>query len=179
MITALDKVIDVIWKVLRVILVALLTSMIVILVAHIFWRYILNHSLTWSEECLRGLLVWFGMLSVSVLAVRREHVAIVVFKDHMPKKVSSFLSKLTQIMVVLICLLMVFIGIWYTASVGSRLTPAMRIPYAYFYAAVPVSFVPVALFEIRNLLVDLTGKGPYAAIKKPEEDLTGGTEISL
>lgn len=174
MIAALDKFIAVTWKILRAVLVFLLVAMVVILMYHIYRRYVVNSSLTWSEELLKGMLVWFGMLSVSVLAVRREHVAIVVFKEHMPKKLAAFFDKFTQGLTVVICIMVIVVGAWYTMASGTRLTPALRIPYSLFYAAVPVSFVFVTIYELRNFLVDLTGKGPHAAIEKPEEDLTGG-----
>lgn len=179
MIEALDKIISVLFKLMRVVLTAMLLVMVAILVAHIWFRYVVNHSLTWSEELLKILLVWFGMLSVGVLAVRREHVAIVVFKEMMPKGLASFFDKLTQLLTVVICVVVVVVGFRYTVGSGARLTPALRIPYAWAYAAIPVSFIPVAFFELRNLLADVTGKGKHAAIDKPEEDLSGGKEITL
>lgn len=175
----LDKFIEAVYKILKVILCVVLLSMVVILMAHIIARYIFNNSLTWSEELLKILLVWFGLLSVSVLAARREHVSIVVFKEHMPKKVADFLTKLTQLLTVVVCLVVVFIGVQYVLQAGYRPTPALRLPYAYAYAAIPVSFVFVTLFELRNLLADLTGKGKKVAIEKKEEDLTGGSEVKL
>ena len=62
---------------------------------------------------------------------------------------------------------------------GYRPTPALGLPYGYAYAAIPISFLFVTVYEIRNLIVDLTGKGNHAAIEKPEEDLTGGGEFHL
>ena len=174
MLETFDKIISVIFRGMKALLVALLITMVGILVAHIWFRYVINHSLTWSEELLKIMLVWFGMLSVAVLAARREHVAIVVFKERMPKAVSNFLSKLTQVLTVIISAVMVVVGFRYMISAGIRLTPALRIPYSWAYAAIPVAFIPVTIFELRNLLADLTGKGPYAAIDKPAEDLTGG-----
>ena len=173
MVEKIDKALEVVFKIMKVLLILVLVSMIVILMAHIIFRYVLNNSLTWSEELLKIMLVWFGMMSVAVLAARREHVAIVVFKEHMPKKVQNFLTKLTQLIIVGICVFMVIIGIQY------RLTPALRIPYAWAYAAIPVAFVPVTLFELRNFICDFTGKGNYACIEKPEEDLTGGKDVEL
>lgn len=175
----LDKFVGVLYKILKVILCIVLVSMVAILIAHVIARYIFNNSLTWSEELLKILLVWFGLLSVSVLAARREHVSIVVFKEHMPKKVAGFLTKITQVITVLICLVVIYVGIKYVLSAGYRPTPALRLPYGYAYAAIPVSFVFVTLFEIRNLIADITGKGNYAAIEKAEEDLTGGSEVKL
>lgn len=180
MIQALDKMIEVSFKILKAILTVVLVGMVVLLMAHIICRYVLNNSLTWSEELLKILLVWFGMLSVSILAVRREHVSIVIFKEKlMSPKVANACSKFTQILTVVICAVVTVVGIQYVLSAGHRPTAALRMPYGYAYAAIPVSFFFVTIFEFRNLLVDLTGKGKYAAIDKPEEDLTGGAEIKL
>ena len=107
MIEAFDKVITVLYKIIKVILCVVLLTMVGVLMAHIIFRYVLNNSLTWSEELLKILLVWFGMMSVAILAVRREHVSIVIFKEHMPKKMSAALTKLTQIITVVICLIVI------------------------------------------------------------------------
>ncbi|KAI4442112.1 TRAP transporter small permease [Schaedlerella arabinosiphila] len=174
MVEALDKILTVSFKVLKAVLCAVLLGMVVILMAHIFFRYVLNNSLSWSEELLKILLVWFGMLSVSVLAARREHVAIVIFKERMSPKIAGLMTKITQILTVVICFVVIVVGVQYVISAGYRPTPALRLPYGYAYAAVPVSFVFVLLYEFRNLMSELTGKGNYAVIEKPEEDLTGG-----
>jgi len=180
MVAALDKFIEITWKILKAVLVVMLTVMVVILCAHIFCRYVLNDSLTWSEELLKAMLVWFGMLSVAVLAARREHVSIVFFKELMPKSVQNFLDKAVQGLVVVICILVTVVGVMFVLGAGSRLTPALRWPYWSFYLAIPVSFALVSIYELRNFLVDLTGKGKHAAIDKPDEDLTGGTgEVTL
>lgn len=156
MIEAFDKVITVLYKIIKVILCVVLLTMVGVLMAHIIFRYVLNNSLTWSEELLKILLVWFGMMSVAILAVRREHVSIVIFKEHMPKKMSAALTKLTQIITVVICLIVIYVGIQYVLAAGHRPTPALRLPYGYAYASIPVSFVFVTIFELRNLIVDLT-----------------------
>ena len=179
MIEALDKLLTVSFKVLKAVLCAILIGMVAILMAHVIFRYVLNNSLSWSEELLKILLVWFGMLSVSVLAARREHVAIIIFKERVFKKAASTLTKVTQILTVVVCVVVVIVGIQYVLSAGFRPTPALRLPYGYAYAAVPVSFVFVTLYEFRNLLVELTGKGNPALIEKPEEDLTGGKTLEL
>ena len=128
MVEKIDKALEVVFKIMKVLLILVLVSMVVILMAHIVFRYVLNNSLTWSEELLKIMLVWFGMMSVAVLAARREHVAIVVFKEHMPKKVQNFLTKLTQFIIVGICILMVVIGIQYCMKAGFRLNACTQDP---------------------------------------------------
>ena len=179
MIEKIDRFLEVIFVILKVLLIILLVTMVGILIAHIWFRYVLNNSLTWSEELLKILLVWFGMLSVAVLAARREHVAIVIFKNKMPKALSNASTIFTQTLTLAICIIGVVLGVKYCQSAGFRLTPALRIKYGWAYASIPVSFFFVSFFELRNLLVDITGKGKYACIDKPEEDLAGGADVEL
>ncbi len=179
MIEKMDRIVEVLFTIMKYVLTAILAVMVFILCWHIFARYVLNDSLSWSEELLKILLVWFSMLSVAILVARREHVSIVIFKEHMPEKLASFFTKFTQVLTFAVCVAVVFIGIRYMQTAGFRPTPALRIPYGFAYAAIPVSFALVSLFEFRNMLVDLTGKGKHQAIEKPEEDLTGGEEITL
>ena len=179
MVEKIDKILGWVFNLLKTLLIVLLVGMVGILIAHIWRRYVVNNSLTWSEELLKILLVWFGMLSVAVLAARREHVAIVIFKSKMPKAVANACTIITQVLTFAICVIGIVLGIKYCKTAGYRLTPALRIPYGWAYSSIPVSFFFVALFELRNLIVDITGKGNYACVEKPEEDLSGGAEIEL
>lgn len=179
MLEKIDKALAVVFEILKVVLIILLVGMVAILCAHIWRRYVMNNSLTWSEELLKILLVWFGMLSVAVLAARREHVAIVVFKNKMPKALADFFTKFTQLLIVLVCILGVYLGFKYCVTAGYRLTPALRIPYSWAYSSIPVSFIFIALFELRNLIRDLTGKGKYECIEKPEDDLGDVSDFEL
>jgi len=179
MIGKIDKLLEALFNILKFILIVLLITMVGILIAHIWFRYVVNNSLIWSEELLKILLVWFGMLSVAVLAARREHVAIVVFKNKMPGKMAKGCDVIVQALTFVICIIGILLGIEYCISAGFRLTPALRIPYGYAYASIPAAFLFVAIYELRNFLVEIAGKGKYACIDKPEEDLSGGTGIDL
>ena len=110
MIDKFDKFLEVVFIILKVLLIILLVTMVGILIAHIWFRYVLNNSLTWSEELLKILLVWFGMLSVAVLAARREHVAIVIFKSKMPKSLANACTIFTQALTLAICIIGIVLG---------------------------------------------------------------------
>ena len=49
MVEKIDKALEVVFKIMKVLLILVLVSMVVILMAHIIFRYVLNNSLTWSE----------------------------------------------------------------------------------------------------------------------------------
>ena len=59
MLSILDRMIGKLTKIVLMTLIALGIVMLVVAWAHVFYRYVLNSSLTWSEELLKILLVWF------------------------------------------------------------------------------------------------------------------------
>lgn len=165
MLDKLDKSIRIFYKLLLCFLVVLIVIMLAVCWAHVFFRYVLNDSLTWSEEFMRILLVWFCMLSASILAIRREHVSIVVFKDMMPKRVSAGMTRFTQILTFAASVVIFLLGIQMVISAGARTTPAMHMPYSWAYAAVPVAFAVISIYELRNVLADFLG-GNRVAVEK-------------
>lgn len=169
MLAALDKLIKAVYKVVLAAIIAIGLVMLVVAWAHVFCRYVLNDSLTWSEELLKILLVWFCLLSTTVISVQREHVSIVVFKQMMPLKANQTLTLVAQVLMLVASVIVLFIGIDFVMVAGSRMTPALRIPYRYTYSAIPVAFAILSLYELRNTIADFV-KGPKFAIDiKPKD----------
>ena len=164
MLDTLNKIVQKTSRIVMFIIIAIGIFMLAIALLHIFSRYVLNSSLTWSEELLKILLVWFCLLSASYIAVRREHVSIVVFKQMFPKKVEHVMDISVQVLMLLASVVVFFIGILMIIRSGNRVTPALGFPYAVKYAAVSVSFVVMSLYELRNILFDLFRPGEAAAV---------------
>lgn len=142
-------------------------AMLGITTAHVFFRYVMNDSLTWSEELLQILLVWFCLLSATFISVRREHVAIVIFKQMLPKKGEKAADFAVSLLMFLASALMCYIGWRFTAFAGMRKTPALRIPLFYTYSSIFISFGVMALYELRNFLVDVFEPGRKPAVSDP------------
>ena len=140
------------------IIVVMGTIMLVVTCIHIFFRYVLNNSLTWSDEFLRTCLVWFGMLSMSTLSANRDHVAITIFKSKFPEKVREVTTVIIQYVIVIAVVTVFFLGVKLVMNAGTRVTPSMNLPYQFTYCAVPLGFGLVSIYEIRNLVGILTGQ---------------------
>lgn len=169
MLAALDKLIKAVYKVVLAAVIIIGLVMLVVAWAHVFCRYVLNDSLTWSEELLKILLVWFCLLSTTIIAVQREHVSIVVFKQMMPLKVNHALTFIAQVLMFVASVIVLVIGIDFVMIAGSRMTPALRLPYRYTFSAIPVAFAILSLYEFRNMIADFV-KGPKFAVDiKPKD----------
>lgn len=147
------------------------TTMLFVSWAHVFYRYVLNNSLSWSEELLKILLVCFCLLSATIIAIRREHVSIVIFKKKFPKKVEHYIDLVVQFIMFASSIVICILGVRMMINAGVRRTPALKVPYALTYLSVSVSFGIMALYELRNFLADLLKPGlPPADNEKMEED---------
>jgi TRAP-type C4-dicarboxylate transport system permease small subunit len=136
------------------ILTAMGAFMLILTWVHIFYRYVLNNSLSWTEEALKILLVWFCLISASVLAAEREHVKIVIFKEKLAKRVEQKVDLMTQFVTFAISLLVMIVGIIMTINSANNISPALGLPMPFAYAAVPFAFALMTLYEFRNLLID-------------------------
>jgi C4-dicarboxylate transporter DctQ subunit len=80
---------------LRVFSVLLLAFYLTIILLQVFYRYVLNDSLFWSEEVVRYSLVWGVMLGAALVAYEKGHISIEVIGGFLPpagKRVVAFVA---------------------------------------------------------------------------------------
>ncbi len=70
--------------VLQALSVALLAAYFVLVLLQVFFRYVLNDSLFWAEELVRGLMVWGVMVSSALVAASRGHIRLEVLELILP-----------------------------------------------------------------------------------------------
>ena len=128
--------------------------MLLVAWAHVIRRYVFNNALTWSEEFLRFSLVWFALLSASIIHKRRGHIGITIFRKNIPKKIQIFLTRSMPYLAVIATSLTAIYGVNLLIMVQGQLTPALQIPVWIPYAAVPVSFTMMTIYGILHIISD-------------------------
>ncbi|MDR3211865.1 MAG: TRAP transporter small permease [Planctomycetota bacterium] len=166
MLDVYDRLIRIVNRLVLAVIMVLGTAMLVICLAHIFWRYALNNSLTWSEEIMKIMVVWFCLLSATFISSRREHVSIVVFKQMLPKWIERRLDVMVACIMFLCALAMCWIGWRLTRWAGNRRTAATGFPVAYQYFSIFCAFGIMAFYELRNFLSELLQPGRGPAVKE-------------
>lgn len=142
-------------KVVEVAGVAVLILMIIATSLQVITRYVLNASLTWSDELARYCFIWCSMLGATVACKRGSHATIDVF-------VSKFKGKAKKIHKVIVYLILIYIaailsvkGIQVVMLVQLQRSTAMHIPMSIVYAALPVNTIIIAIQFLLNLIVIL------------------------
>ncbi|SDY64342.1 TRAP transporter small permease [Citreimonas salinaria] len=157
-------------------LVLMLSGMALVVGANIALRYLTSHSLPWADEVARYLMIWLTFTGAGLILRVGGHVAITNLQDALP----SVGQKMLRAAIVLILLaffgFMVQVGWQYAQRMQFQVTPALRLPFLYVYAAMPVGF---SLLIVHLLLIarPFILAGDYKALDASDADhhaLPGG-----
>jgi len=75
--------------------------MTAIVIAGVFFRYVLLQPIGWSEEAARYLMIWAASLAVSLGIMKGEHVGLTFIVGAFPPKLKRFASVLTNLAILL------------------------------------------------------------------------------
>ncbi len=157
------------------VLVLLLTAIVMIALLAVFCRYVLNHSLVWSDEVVRYLFVWFTLLGAAIAVRDREHIRVEYFVELLPAGPRRFVELVMLVGVLLFNLAMSVLGFMWVYQTSGTSTSALKWPlHWFFYAALPISALLGAWYSLRRLK-----SGQYAELDVTVDEsgrLTGGTD---
>ena len=130
----------------------LLALMVVLAVAQILSRALLDYTLDWAEELARMALVWSVLLVAPIAYRGGSHVAIGSFADALPRRLLLLVSLALNLLVVWICVMLLAesAGFWRRGLTIVSSTMGFRL--AWVYAIVPVALLALVLVGIELLL---------------------------
>lgn len=128
--------------------IATLSLMSVVVFIQVVFRFVIKSSLPWSEELSRYLLVWTAFLGGAYGVRQGAHIGVEAFMLLLPKKAQKAMNIFVMVASIVLCAVIFKYGmtIVNTQLSKGQLSPAMRIPMGYMYAAIPIGMV---LFIIR------------------------------
>jgi TRAP-type C4-dicarboxylate transport system permease small subunit len=134
---------------------------IIITVVGVFMRFVLGDPLKWTEEASLALFVWLTFIGSSSVMKHDGHVSI----DFLFEKSSESVRKVLiwiKYVIMWAVLIVVFIGLGsvLASHAWDKVTPILRIPYAFIDFSIPLGGLLASIHLIRLML-----KG-----KKTEDD---------
>ena len=162
LVTALDKMGGVIGKATCALCAGLLVIMLSAVLVGVFFRYVLENPLMWTDEIARFSLVWVSYLAINVAWRRREHVSV----KFLTQKLSPRLQVAMEIAIhVLIAgfLIILFIKGW-RMTMRTQLTAlTFRLSMSWIYISVPIAALLTLIQLFLNAVVRvLSGNYPEA-----------------
>lgn len=140
-------------------LFALGITMALIVANQVFFRYVLNQSLFWSEELARYLLVWLTFLGATVAYRRKVHPGIDVLFARMPPAMQKATAVLTHFASMTLFAVMILYGYQFAYFVRLQISPALYLPKWIILSIIPLSGMILMIHGVTFLLDELKRGG--------------------
>lgn len=125
---------------------ALFLSFVIITLAQVFCRYVLNDSLMWSEEYVRFALFWVTMLAMAIAVDRGHHICMDGFELLLPVRLQRPIKILAHLVTVSFCALLLWQGSRLVFLSMDSPAPVTEVPLGIVYAAAPLGAMLALLF---------------------------------
>lgn len=140
----IDKVIN---KILRFIVIIMLSVMSVVVFAQVLFR-IVHLSIPWSEELSKYLLIWSTFLGAAICIRKGSLVGLEFLKNSMSEEKQKILQTILNLIVCAMLLFLINVGFWAVRRVWFQITPVLKLSMGLMYAAIPVGSVFMLINQI-------------------------------
>ncbi len=137
---------------------ALLVVLNLVVGLQVFSRYVLNHSLYWSEELARYLFIWLVFLSAAIVLRKDRHIQVTAVVDLLPARLRKPIYFLGDL------LMLAFVGAVFVEAirlaglVWTVWTAAMEIPWSLVYLGIILGMAAMLVGLVGSLWGRLTGR---------------------
>ncbi len=151
-----DKVTDVA----KFLLGACIAAIVLVTVAAVLWRYVLDNPLSWIEQVSNMIFIWVVFIGSAVLYRQNLHIGVDMFLDMLSEKNRAIwkwvieLGNLFFIVVLFVCSLKL------TIDVLPNTAGALDISPAYYYASAPIACLMMMLYFLEKV-VDPAKRVPF------------------
>jgi len=136
----------------RYAVIGLVAVIAVMLAAGVFYRYVLNDALAWSEEAAKYLMVWLTFTGAPIALRHGGHVNIDILLRIVPARVQQVLHLVIFAIVAAVMLILLGYG-FKMALLGLRqVASSFHLSMVYMYAAVPVGSLIMLSLSVELML---------------------------
>lgn len=120
-------------------------------------RYIFQKPPSWSEELARYLFIWLVFIAASIGFKRGVHLGVDFFVSLLPPSVRKVVKIGTYAFLGFLLATVAWVGLEMIQMVNFQLSPAMRMPMSWVYAAIPAGALLMFLEVIIILANSIRG----------------------
>lgn len=130
----------------------LLLVMIAMVLANVFFRYVLHKPLVWGDEVASLSFIWMAMLGAALAVDRHEHMRLTVFLPLMHSRVARLAEIAGQVLVCVLLLRLLPVAVEYAYEESYVTSPALGLPMSWRASAIPAGIGLMALLMVLSVL---------------------------
>lgn len=132
--------------------------MALLVAAQVFYRYVLNNSLFWSEELARYMLVWISFLGATTAYYRGVHPGVDVVVSHLGLKMQHAIQVIVYLISIAFFVVITVAGFQFAYFVRMQISPALGMQKWIILAVIPFSGIILTCYGTTFLLSTLKEK---------------------
>jgi TRAP-type C4-dicarboxylate transport system permease small subunit len=155
-----DKFLGGIEKIIIIVSCALVSLMVINTTAGVFFRYVLNNALSWTDELGRYMMIWVGFFGCYLAARDNSHVGIQMFVGLFKPGVQKIFHVVARLVVIAFLVTILTKSGEQLGLLGIQRSSALEIPMAIPYSAVTFGIFMMLIENVAQLfgLVRSSGK---------------------
>ena len=139
-------------------LAVLMAGMVVIISAQVWYRFILNDPLSWSEEAGRYLFVWISFMGAAAGVRYQVHLGIDLMDKLLSPGAYRWVVVLVNLIIQIFLLLIIYWGFKILGIIQFQESPSMHISMRYPYMAVPVGGIFMLINSLRIMVAAIQNR---------------------
>ena len=147
--------VDGIEAVARVAVLGLTLLVLLVMLAQVFFRYVLNSSLQWSEELAVWGMVWMVFVGSVLLVRRSEHISITTLVRIVPPEMRPYLVIFNKVAALVFLVIVGYYGIEVFRGTFHAKSPSIGLSTRWIKLAIPTGAVLMAVVAVHAIADDL------------------------
>jgi TRAP-type transport system small permease protein len=143
------------------VMVAVMTGTVIL---SVFFRYVLNDALSWTDEVARYLMIWIAWIGAGPAIRQGGHIAVDLLVTRLPAPIGRIVTVLGQLAAIAFLGVVLFYSLSLMGRMGMQTTAALGISMQFPYAGMPVG----AALMIYHCVIVL-----FVPVKTPENPPAG------
>lgn len=131
--------------------VLLFSTMVVVTALGVFFRYVLNAPLHWTEESDRYMFIWLTWIGASITMRYKAHIAVDAMVRYLSPALKLWFSLAAEACVLAFLAVVFYASLPVLEVTSQTRTAATDIPTSWVYTAVPVGCALIAIETLRMM----------------------------
>lgn len=140
---------------LRLVVAALTIVLALVGGAQVFFRYVMESALYWTEEVSRYLMIWLVFIAAGIAVERGTHISVDILLQHLPLP-RQWVERFNLLVTLIFALVLIWQGVVLSGRSMGQMAATLPIPMGIIYLAMPVSGLLIAVNTLRMLWRNVT-----------------------
>lgn len=148
-----SRILDVLEKIVKILVIVLLSGIVLIMFTQSILRYVFHHSLVWAEELAVYFCIYCVMFGLCIAVRRESHLQVDVILNMMSKRYRALFTAVTSVIAIGV---MVFF-LRYAMDLlklATGISATLPITIKDVYMSFPIGCVLVIIFSLENIVIN-------------------------